>query len=302
MSQFKIEILKLAETTLLTNTEIGRIVGCSPRTVHKHAGSYTDRRREKSGIDAKSFEVQKTVLMPDIHYPYQDKKSMNAMEEFIIDYDPDELVYTGDQFQLDSISSWNVKKPLLKEHQRLIKDYKNFNRDILEIHENITHENTRRIFMMGNHEKRIDWHIQKNPELEGLIDIDTHLHLKERGYTIIDYNHIYKIAKLNVIHGFYWNKYHAAKTSEVFEGNVVYGHVHNPQMYCKVSPIDRKGYHTATSLPCLCSIKPEYKENAPNFWVNGFGIVEHMPATGYYNLYTIIIIEGKFMWNGICYG
>ncbi len=111
-----------------------------------------------------------------------------------------------------------------------------------------------------------------------------------------------KVGKLSVIHGYYWNMYHAKKTLEAFEGNVVYSHVHNPQMYAKVSPVDRKGYHIATSLPCLCNIKPDYKKDLPNFWINGFGVVEHLPATGYFNLYTIIIIDGCFMWNGRYYG
>ncbi len=302
MSQFKREILKLADTTLLTNKEIGRIVGCSPRTVHKYAGSYVDRCRAKSDLDGKAFEIQKTILLPDIHYPHNEPAVMDAVEEFILDYQPNELVYMGDQLSLDCISSWNKKKPLLKEGQRLIKDYELFDEEILKVHENITESDTRRTFMIGNHEQRVEWYTEEHPELQGFIDIETHLHLADRGYNIIEYNGVYNIGKLSVIHGFYWNKYHATKTLEAFEGNVVYSHVHNPQMYSKVSPVDRKGYHMATSLPCLCSIKPEYKKNTPNFWINGFGVVEHLPATGFFNLYTIIIIDGSFMWNGVYYG
>lgn len=302
MSLFKREILKLADTTLLTNTEIGRIVGCSPRTVHKYAGSYTDRRKDKQSIEENAFEIQKTILLPDIHYPHYDRKVMGAVEEFISDYEPNEIVYMGDQLSLDCISSWNKRKPLLKEGQRLLKDYDLFNEDILEVHENLTSDDCRRTFMIGNHEQRVDWYTQEHPELDGFIDIERHLDLNERGYNVIEYNGIHKLGKLNVIHGFYWNKYHAAKTLEAFDGNVVYSHVHNPQMYAKVTPIDRKDYHMATALPCLCNIKPDYKDNAPNFWINGFGIVEHLPATGYFNLYTIIIIDGAFMWNGIYYG
>jgi hypothetical protein len=226
---------------------------------------------------------------------------MDAVDEFIIDYEPDEVVYMGDQISLDCISGWNKRKPLLKEGQRLIKEYEGFNYHILETHENIA-PNARRIFMMGNHEQRVEWYCQEHPELKGMIDIERHLELEERGYKVIPYNKIYKLGKLSVIHGFYWNKYHAAKTLDAFEGNVVYAHVHNPQMYAKVSPIDRKGYHTATSLGCLCNIKPDYKKSAPNFWINQFGIVEHLPASGNFNLYPITIIDGSFMFNGVYYG
>lgn len=302
MSKFKAEIIQLGNTSLLNNREIARIVGCSEKTVSKYAGSFSDRCKFKTSEEGDLFEIQKTVLLPDIHHPHIDDRVMEALNQFIFDYCPNELVYMGDQMSLDCISSWNKKKPLLKEGQRLLKDYENFDKDILQIHENLTTKNTKKTFMIGNHEERVNWYVEEHPELENLIDIDRNLNLTERGYKIIPFNGIYKLGKLSVIHGFYWNKYHAAKTLEAFEGNVVYGHVHNPQMYAKVSPIDRKGYHTATALGCLCNIKPDYKKNAPNFWQNGFAIVEHLPATGFFNLTPITIIEGSFMFGGKYYG
>ncbi len=302
MSQFKNEILKLAETTALTNKEIAKVVGCSEKTVLKYAGSYIRRTKAKTDFDDTAWEIQKTVLLPDIHHPHCDDRTMDVVNEFIFDYDPDELVYMGDQMSLDCVSFWNKKKPLLKEGQRLKKDYENFNREILQTHENITRQDIRRTFIMGNHEERVISYVEENPELEGFLDIDLTLNLHDRGYKVIPFGEYHRIGKLYVIHGKYWNMYHAKKTVEVFEGNVVYAHVHNPQMFTKISPIDSKGYHMATSLPCLCNIEPDYKKNAPNHWVNGFGIVEHLPATGFFNLYTIIIIEGSFMYNGKYYG
>ena len=302
MPIYKNEIEKLAETTPLTNSEIASLVGCSIRTVNKYAGSYVKRTQIKDSSVADPFEIQKTVLMPDIHYPHIDQKVMDSLGEFIMSYQPHELVYMGDQMSLDCISGWNRKKPLLKEGQRLIRDYQDFDKDVLQFHESITPPDTRRTFMMGNHEQRVKWYIEEHPELSGIIDVDSNLKLQERGYKLMPFNAIHKVGKLSVIHGYYWNMYHAKKTLEAFEGNVVYSHVHNPQMYAKVSPVDRKGYHMATSLPCLCNIKPDYKKNLPNFWINGFGIIEHLPATGYFNLYTIIIIDGCFMWNGRYYG
>lgn len=302
MSKFKTEILKLAETTALTNKEIAKVVGCSEKTVLKYAGAYTTRTKGKTDFDDSAWNIQKTVLLPDIHHPYYDKRTMDAVNEFIFDYDPDELVYMGDQLSLDCISYWNKNKPLLKEGQRLIKDYHNFDNEILKVHENITRQDIRRTFIIGNHEERITTYVEENPELQGFLDVETNLNLYERGYKVVPFGKVHKVGKLYVMHGRYWNMYHAKKTVDVFEGNVVYAHVHNPQMFTKISPIDAKGYHMATSLPCLCNIEPDYKKNAPNHWVNGFGIVEHLPATGFFNLYTIIIIEGSFMWNGKYYG
>lgn len=302
MSTFQSEICKLADTTALTNKEIAKVVGCSEKTVLKYAGSYTSRTKAKTDFDDSAWEIQKTVLLPDIHYPHYDERVMEVVNEFIFDYDPDELVYMGDQISLDCISGWNRRKPLLKEGQRLIKDYQGLNKNVLKVHENITRADIRRTFIMGNHEERINAYIEEHPELEELIDLAQYLQLYERGYKVVPFNGIHKVGKLYVMHGRYWNMYHAKKTVEEFQGNVVYAHVHNPQMFTKISPVDDKGYHMATSLPCLCNIEPDYKKNAPNHWVNGFGIVEHLPATGFFNLYTIIIIECSFMWNGKYYG
>ena len=303
MSIFRNEIKKLAKTTLLTNAEIARIIGCSERTVRHYAGSYVLRCQEKTALDNEDpFTIKKAVLLPDLHYPHYEKRVFDAVSEFVSDYQPDQLVYMGDQISLDCISSWNVRKPLLKEGCRVLKDFDGFNTKVLLHFESLIKKDTKKVFMIGNHEQRIAWYNEQHPELEGFLDLDNYLKLDERGYEVVPFNEIYKIGKLSVIHGFYWNKYHAAKTLEAFEGNVVYGHVHNPQMYAKVTPIDRKGYHTATSLGCLCNIKPDYKQNAPNFWINQFGIVEWMPATNYFNLYPITIIEGSFMFNGKYYG
>ena len=302
MSQYRTEIMKLADTTALTNKEIAKVVGCSEKTVLKYAGSYTTRTKAKTNFDDSAWKIQKTILLPDIHHPHCDRRTMDVVNEFIVDYDPDELVYMGDQLSLDCISYWNKNKPLLKEGQRLIKDYHNFDNDILKVHESLTRSDIRRTFLIGNHEYRVDTYVEENPELEGFLDIETNLNLYDRGYKVIPFNEIHKVGKLYVIHGRYWPMHHAKKHAEEFQGNVAYAHVHNPQMHTKISPVDEKGYHMATSLPCLCNIKPDYKKNAPTHWVNGFGIVEHLPATGFFNLYTIIIIEGSFMYNGKYYG
>ena len=112
MSMYKSEIQKLAETTALTNKEIAKIVGCSPKTVLTYAGSYITRTQVKSQMDESAWKIQKTVLLPDIHHPHCDRRLLISVADFIIDYKPDEIVYMGDQMSLDCISSWNRKKPL----------------------------------------------------------------------------------------------------------------------------------------------------------------------------------------------
>lgn len=244
--------------------------------------------------------IKKAIILPDIHYPLHSKECIKLIKKFMVDFDPDYLIYQGDQLNLDCVSSWNVDKPLLKESQRLLKEYDNFNNDILENYESVIKKSCQKVFLIGNHEHRVRRYVERSPELEGIIEPEVCLNLKKRGYKVVPYNGVYKLGKLNIIHGFYYNTYHAAKTVNAFEGNVCYAHVHSPQEFTKTTPLDSGSYHAATSLPCLCNLSPEYMKNRPNDWVLGFGVVYLLP-NGNYFLYRIIIINNSFVFNGKYY-
>jgi hypothetical protein len=295
------QIQTMCENTDRDNEEIAEILGCSTRTVRRYGGSYRDRMRSRSRAFLSGDDTTRAILLPDIHYPGVDWPSMSAVNQFMVDFNPHLRVYMGDQISFDSISTWNKNKPLLKESQRLFSDYQGFDEEVLKVHEDISPD-SKGVFMYGNHEQRVVWYIESNPELEGMLEPEVVLDLEDRGYEIIPYNEIYSLGKLRVIHGYYYNIYHAAKTVDVFENSVVYAHVHSPQMHTKMSPVDSHNYHMATCLPCLSNIKPDYKKNAPTRWINGFGIVYVDNETGFFNLYVIIINKGKFIWNGKVYG
>lgn len=295
------QIKTLCETTDKDNEEIAEILGCSQRTVRRHGGSYRSRMRKRNNSFISGDDITRAILLPDIHYPGVDWPSMGAVNQFMGDFNPHVRVYMGDQISFDSISTWNKNKPLLKESQRLFSDYSGFDEEILRAHESVAPK-SKGVFMYGNHEQRVKWYIESNPELEGMLEPEVVLNLEDRGYEVIEYNSIYKLGKLRVIHGYYYNIYHAAKTVSVFEDSVVYAHVHSPQMHTKMSPVDSSNYHMATCLPCLSNIKPDYKKNAPTAWINGFGVVYVDNETGFFNLYVVIINKGKFIWNGKVYG
>lgn len=245
-------------------------------------------------------KIKKVILLPDIHYPEHSKKCLTLVNKFIKDFNPDTIIYQGDQLDLGSISAWDKDKPLLKESKRLWKEYTDFDNDVLKVHETITKRACERVFIIGNHEYRAQRYIEKNPELEGMIEPEIYLELKDRGYTVVDYNKVYKLGKLNVIHGFYYNTHHAAHTVGAFEGNVVYCHTHTSQEFTKTTPLDASDFHTATCLPCLCNLNPEYQKNKPSSWINGFGVA-YLSPDGSYSLYRIIIVNGQFVFNDKLY-
>ena len=65
---FKERILYLAENTNLRNSEIARKLGCSKRTVRRHAGPWADRMQRKMGHDPKVVKKEDSarILLFDI--------------------------------------------------------------------------------------------------------------------------------------------------------------------------------------------------------------------------------------------
>jgi len=245
--------------------------------------------------------IKKVVLLPDIHYPEHDNKSLEAIKMFLIDFKPDFLVYQGDQLDMGVISHWNQDKKRQVELKRLKKDYDGFNDEVLTPFENIVGKKCKKKWITGNHEDWAKQYIDKNPQLEGIIEPEICLNLEKRGYEIIPLNGVLKLGKLSVIHGFYWNQYHSAKHAGAFNGSVVYCHTHTVQEFMKTSPVDSDDFRTATCLPCLCNLSPEYTKGRPNSWVHGFGIVYLYP-NGNFNLYRVLIINNQFIFNNTIYG
>ena len=258
-------------------------------------------------------KIKKSVLLPDIHYPFQDKPSMKAVFQFLRWFNPDEVILLGDAMDMTAASHWLEDKKLHKtmENKRISKEYKGFDQEILTPIERIVSPKCKKIYMGGNHEDWINQMVEEKPTLEGSLEPDEVLHLKERGwkwipYLIADENGntrlgTYKIGKLLVFHGLYTNKYHAAKTAETFSCSVAYGHTHDRQIYTKVHIDNPRSFHTAQSIGCLCQKAPAYLRGKANRWVNALGIVYSLPD-GYYDLYVPIIIKGRFIFEGKVFG
>lgn len=243
--------------------------------------------------------MKKVVLLPDIHYPEHSVKCMDLVKKFIKDFKPDEIIYQGDNLDMAVISHWNKDKKRKVELKRLREDYEGFNKEILRPIERLAPK-AKMIWLEGNHENWIEQYIDKNPEVEGMIEPEICLDLIKRKYKIIPFNEVYRIGKMNVIHGYYTNRYHAAKTLDVFGENVCYAHIHALQAHSKVQPMDSKNFTAAYGLPCLCDLKPDYMKNRPSAWINGFGVMYLLP-NGDFNLYPIIITNNKFIFNNKLY-
>jgi len=257
--------------------------------------------------------IEKIILLPDIHYPHQDKTAIKAVFEFIKWFEPNTVVLLGDALEMESINHWQKEKGnrLFQEDKRLLEEYEGFDREILTPLDRLCEpydkrrRKPRKIYMGGNHEHWLNGLFSKFPEFIGMLGIEKTLKLKERKWEWIPFmvndstgvhRGIVQFGKLLVFHGQYLNKYHAAKTAETYSKSCAYGHTHDIQFYTKVFA-DDIGYHSAQSIGCLCNRSPAFKWGKANRWVNAFGII-YLRESGMFNLYVPIIIEGKFVYAG----
>lgn len=144
--------------------------------------------------------------------------------------------------------------------------------------------------------------LDDDPALEGLIDLDTLLHLTEDGTRLREFSDPHNIGKVTFIHGHeICGGEHVAKAAVInYERSIRFGHHHTYQTYTKTSAIDQKLGKTGIAVPCLCSKGPKYGEGKPNRWVQGFNF-GYIHPNGEFTDYIGVIVDGRFVWNGKVY-
>ena len=242
--------------------------------------------------------VKRVLVLPDIHFPLHDVYSLGAVESFMDDFRPTHLIYLGDQLQMDSVSHWLKDKRGALEGQRLLADYAGFNQ-ILDRHVSMVPD-AKVILFLGNHEDWVRQYIDVHPEVEGMLEVEHGLRLRERGFTVVPLGQAYRIGKLWYMHGHITTDHHSKATVLAYRRNIRYGHVHDIQYYTAISPLDVNDKISAGSIGCLCNVNPHYMLGKPNRWVHGFSVAYIQP-NGNFNDYTIQIVGGKFTFNGKTY-
>ena len=244
------------------------------------------------------------MLLPDIHHPHHNKDAINAVFQFIKWFRPHAINILGDGMNMDAFNHWKRKQ---EDNEYFIGvsvkgGYEAFDQDILTPLEKLIPRDCEKTYMGGNHEDWVNRVTRKDTTLKGAVEPEILLRLKERDWEWIPWiknnvRGIKRYGKLLTFHGQYLNKYHSAKTADTYSKSCAYCHTHDIQSFTKVFADDSTGFHTATSIGCLCNINPEFMRGRMNRWVNAFGIV-FVRDDGMYNLYIPVIIKGKFTFAG----
>ena len=253
-------------------------------------------------------KVKRYVIGADLHFPKMDQGSFDAMLQVIKDISPEGFIFQGDQFDNEEISHHTKGKPFYRERASFKRNTDNFDKHILQPLEGVLGKKAEKVWIIGNHD---DWEFQlveEQPELEGMLDRPKLLQLQKRGWELIPLGHSKRLGELNVIHGEVLTgvgnqagMYPSRKAVELYAGNVLAAHTHAPQSFAKISPVEHRKKHMGYINAILGSVNPTYLRNRPTAWLNGFSIVE-LYDKGFFNLYTVVVCDGKCAYGGKVYG
>lgn len=242
--------------------------------------------------------MKRILVLPDIHAPYHDLKAVGAVLNYASTQHVDELVQLGDYVDADAVNAHDEGKRRTQEGRRLKDEYDVANELLDQITDAIRVRNrgARLVMLKGNHEWRVDRWVDRHPEVEGLVEVESALRLRARGVQWVEsYPHgeMYKMGNLHAIHGSYTNKYHAAKHLDEYGVNLIYGHVHSIQIASKPGRGNLKTYE-AMSIGCLSDYNLPYLQGRPSKWQHAFAEV-HVWENGAFNVLPVRIHGGEFI-------
>lgn len=169
--------------------------------------------------------ILKVLVLPDLQIDYHDKRSCNAVLEYVATKQYDEVIQLGDFLDYDFISRFVGRNKVIV-NERGFNKTKRAGNEFLDQLEQAT-PGVKKVVIQGNHDFRVVNYINDNPELKGEVEIENALEFERRGIEYIRFwekGDVYKIGHAIFIHGLYYNEHHAAKTVDRYGTNVFYGH------------------------------------------------------------------------------
>lgn len=183
-------------------------------------------------------EIEKNMVISDVHIPFEDKDAVLVMQRFAKDYKPNNLYINGDLLDFYSLSNFD-KCP---ERKETVTEEVYRGREFLYDMRKVVGKNCAITLLEGNHEARLQKYFWKNPELYGLdsLDLSNLLELSKFGVSFVradpdywgkDTGHVRQGDAL-IMHGD--NRLNGAKgglhggynTMKAMCGSTVIGHTH----------------------------------------------------------------------------
>ena len=237
------------------------------------------------------------LVLPDIHVPYEDKRTIAAVERYMAANTFDHYIQLGDLGDYQWASSHDKDYPLRTEGLRIQTQYEQIN-EMLSRHEELLLGNNpdcRMTLLEGNHEYRVEAYMERNPELAGLVGVERSLVLAERGAEWVrcySLGQSYKLGKCLFHHGKSISPTHAKRMVEDYGHNIVYGHTHDVAVQPKVQ-LGRDATIAGRSIGFLGRYDMPYIVHNPTKWQQAFAVMYFQPS-GAFNIFVVEIFNHSF--------
>lgn len=149
--------------------------------------------------------IADTQCKPGVDFGY-----MESIGNYLLDKKPDVIVHIGDNYDFESLSSYDRGKKSF-EGRRLLSDIKAGDEGMealmkpIRSYQAMQRRNKRKVynprleFCVGNHEDRFDRMSRDMPELDGFVGVET-LRLKEYGWNVNPYLKPVVIGGISFVH------------------------------------------------------------------------------------------------------
>ena len=248
--------------------------------------------------------MERWIILPDMQVPYEDKRSLAAVEKYMAAHTWDGYLNLGDFLDFNELSTYVDGKPGAVTEN--VADTFAAGNAILDRHCRLIRRGNvqaRMVLLQGNHDYRTVAYSEKHPELRKQLDFETNLRLADRDIEYVESwekGKLFRLGNAHFLHGLYINKYHAARMVETFGVCVYYGHTHDCMTYPKITRGNDKTLE-AGSLGCLCRYDQRYLKGAPTNWQQAVSTL-YLQPNGNYNLYISRIFNHRFVGpDGVAY-
>ena len=248
--------------------------------------------------------MRRAVIIPDIHFPLEDRAAVNCVLKAIRRIKPNLAICLGDVGEWESVSTYRYKRrkrpPLEYVLPEIDTEIEAVNKGLDQFDKALN--GCEKYMLEGNHDARLNYFVDEYPYLSKY-KFEHACNLKERGWQYYPYGKYLKVGKLYLYHGGHWTTmYHTKQHIEKLGKSVVYGHVHDIQRI-QVSHMD--GAHAAFSLGCLKDMSGQsnlWLKGRKTSWGHAFGIVDWFDD-GNFRIDVVDIYRGKtFVWGEIIDG
>lgn len=224
-----------------------------------------------------------TLVLPDVHVPYQNRLLVRKVCQLAIDIKIDHLILSGDFLDLSSLSRHNRDSLKKLRAISLDREYDAGEKLIREL-ESAVGGRAKKSFLYGNHEDNFNRFLEAgdNDKLgKALSRPEEAMRLVEHKWEVFTSwkdDSILVGDSLEIIHGQYTTVHAAKKHMDEFEGSVMFGHTHRWQSYVT----SRRGSYNIGFLGDCDSDGFSYMPRPQRMkWVNGFAVVYTLPSGGF---------------------